>query len=346
MLVSKQQVEKRKSFLQVSAGRDAVLLCAGLALSFTLAGVFDLFELWMDFAEDMEAYELDELPVALSILTLGAVWYATRRWRDYRRFVQLLTKLNSRIDEARREAVEANRTKSNFLANTSHELRTPLNAILGFSEMIKENMFGEDPDRYRDYAKDIHSSAEHLLSLINDLLDIERLESGKIDLANEPVDLVAETKFVCHSLSPLLDKASVNLQLHLPDETWVLADTRALRQIITNLLSNAIKFNCEGGDVIISLNERRDGAACLSVKDTGCGIAEEELDLVFDRFYRATDVHTNQAGGTGVGLAVVQQLVEKMGGQIRITSVFGAGTELFVELPLADGAALEKARGI
>jgi|GEM_PF-5370440 len=176
MLVSKQQVEKRKSFLQRSAGRDAVWLCVGLVVSFTVARQFDLFEVWMEFAEEMEEYELDELPVALSILTLGLVWYAVRRWRDYRRYAQLLTKMNGRIDDARREAVEANRTKSDFLANTSHELRTPLNAILGFSEMIKENMFGDDSDRYRDYANDIHSSAEHLLSLINDLLDIERLE--------------------------------------------------------------------------------------------------------------------------------------------------------------------------
>ena len=202
------------------------------------------------------------------------------------------------------EAEAANASKTAFLANMSHELRTPLNAILGFSEIISQECFGPvGSARYKDYAGDIHSSGAHLLSLINDLLDIAKIEAGRMDIAPHPLD--AQRIFEI-----------------------------ALKQILINLVSNAVKFTPEGGRIEVVAGLARDGGFQILVKDNGPGIPHDKLDRIFTPFSQVDNRYDRQAGGTGLGLALVRGLAELHGGRAWLESEFGKGCSAFVNLPV------------
>jgi two-component system, cell cycle sensor histidine kinase PleC len=236
----------------------------------------------------------------------------------------------------REAAVRASASKSHFLANMSHELRTPLNAILGFSEIIGAQSLGPAPaaqDRYRSYARDIHASGRHLLSLINDILDIAKIEAGKLKLDAEWLDgeaLLADALKLVHDRA-----AAKNVALHMKAEPQirVFADQRALKQIALNLLSNAVKFT-ECGSVTASLLRDAD-AALLIVEDTGVGIPSDQVDRIFEPFEQVDNRYARPAGGTGLGLTLVRALTELHGGACRIVSQEGKGTRVEVRLPHA-----------
>jgi len=241
--------------------------------------------------------------------------------------------LHERSERLLEEALAANRHKSAFLAHMSHELRTPLNAIIGFSEVLGEKVFGELTDKQAEYITDIHESGHHLLSLINDLLDIAKIEAGRLELSPAEFDLPAtiENTFVL-----LKDRASsrgVTLRNQLDGDIGLItADERKVKQVLINLLTNAVKFTPEGGTV--SLHGRSsDDALSISVVDTGIGIKPEDCAVIFDEFRQADSDSAKEIEGTGLGLALSKRLVELHGGRIWVESELGQGTTFAFTLP-------------
>jgi two-component system, cell cycle sensor histidine kinase PleC len=238
-------------------------------------------------------------------------------------------------DEARRRAEAANYAKSRFLATMSHELRTPLNAILGFSEVMKTELFGPmDNPTYREYAGNIHDSGRHLLHLISEILDLTRIEAGRYELHEEPVRL-ADVAAECHKLLKLRADSK---GLHLVEEfepglPVVWADQRAMRQISLNLMSNALKFTPRGGQITLAVGSTEDGGQYFSVRDTGPGIPEDEIPKVLQAFGQGTLAHQTAEGGAGLGLAIVQNLIELHGGSLDLRSELRKGTDATVILP-------------
>jgi len=238
-------------------------------------------------------------------------------------------------DEARRRAEADNLAKSRFLANISHELRTPLNAILGFSEVTMTEMMGPLNNKiYKDYAGHIHTSGQHLLNVINDILDLSRIEAGKHELHPEPVsftDVVAD----CRRLLQLRaeGKQLKIVEVFDPQLPLLWADQKALRQISLNLISNALKFTPPGGTVTLTVGAVRGGSQMLSVRDTGPGIPKDELPRVMQAFGQGSLAYQSAEGGTGLGLPIVKSLVELHGGQFELKSELRKGTDAIVLMP-------------
>jgi signal transduction histidine kinase len=238
------------------------------------------------------------------------------------------------LTKAKNEAEQANRAKSEFLANMSHELRTPLNAILGFSEVIRDRHFGDDNARYSEYAANIHDSGEMLLALISDILDMSKLEAGKLKLAEEVVDLTQVVESCSTMVAGRATDGGIAIASLLPSAPVHLrGDQRALKQILLNLLSNAVKFTPSGGNVSVSVGRTDGGAIQLAVGDTGIGIKPSALAKVFRPFFQIDHAATRSKGGTGLGLAISKHLAELHGGTIAIDSKPGIGTTVTVTLP-------------
>ncbi|MBX6322130.1 MAG: HAMP domain-containing histidine kinase [Rhodospirillaceae bacterium] len=235
---------------------------------------------------------------------------------------------------ARDEAIQANKAKSNFLANMSHELRTPLNGILGFCEMLMGNYFGEMNKRQAEYLGDIYASGRRLLSLINDLLDLSKVESGKYELHDEVIDLGAILRQALHDHRDALSRGGLKAELAIADDVPPLrADSFKIRQIVDNLLTNAIKFTNPGGRIVVEAARQADGAIKLSVSDTGIGIAPSEIGKVFKVFEQANSQHSRKHHGSGLGLPLVKAFTELHGGSVTLTSAVGNGTVVVVVLP-------------
>jgi two-component system, cell cycle sensor histidine kinase PleC len=266
----------------------------------------------------------------MSVMTLGY-----RAEKDL--LIGALEEANAKQDEARRRAEEANLAKSRFLATMSHELRTPLNAILGFSEVMKSELFGpHSVEQYRDYSLDIHSSGQHLLNIINEILDLSRIEAGRYELNEEAVDLSATADDCRHMLDMRAKAKQITLvaqmESHLP-RIW--ADERAIRQIIINLLANGIKFTPAGGEVVVKVGWTASAGQYISIKDNGPGIPEDEISTVLETFGRGSAAIKTAEQGTGLGLPIVKALVELHGGQFHLRSKLREGTEVIVILPAA-----------
>jgi two-component system, cell cycle sensor histidine kinase PleC len=239
------------------------------------------------------------------------------------------------FDEARRRAEAASVAKSRFLATMSHELRTPLNAILGFSEVMKGELLG--PIRngsYREYAANIHDSGRHLLQLINEVLDLSRIEAGRYELQEGPVRLAGVAEECLRLLNLRAESKGLRVALLAGKELEPLwADERAIRQICLNLLSNALKFTPGGGEITVTVGTTREGGQMLAVKDTGPGIPKEEMSRVMQAFGQGSLAQQTAEGGTGLGLPIVQNLVRLHGGTFRLRSMLRKGTEAIVWLP-------------
>ena len=283
--------------------------------------------------------------ILLSVLSVAIAGAVRHRWERSERtgFALALTlQRQKRIAvDLTREAQAANRSKSEFLAVISHELRTPLNAIIGFSDIVRSEMFGpytENGARYRDYAEDINASGRHLLSIINDILDLMRAESGKVVLQEEEVDPAAILADVHRLLREQASAKGVVLDM-LPrsgsEPPVVLrADPRLIRQALLNLGSNAIKFTHPGGRVAVETMCDPSGFAFV-VRDNGIGIAERDLGKVLEPFERVETALTRSAGGTGLGLPLVKRIAEQHQGRLILASKLGIGTTATVRLPAA-----------
>jgi signal transduction histidine kinase len=230
-------------------------------------------------------------------------------------------------------AEAANRTKSEFLANMSHELRTPLNAVIGFSEMIKVEMFGPVSERYRGYAADIFNSGSHLLELINEILDLSKLEAGQFELSEEEIDLTGTVVACLHLVGAQAQKSKIQISTALgPEVRLIRGDDRRMRQILINLLSNAVKFTPEGGKVRVS-SFLKNGGLAIEVSDTGIGIAAEDIPKVMASFGQIESKISRKHEGSGLGLPLAKHLVELHGGTLTIESQVNVGTTVTVMLP-------------
>jgi two-component system, cell cycle sensor histidine kinase PleC len=240
-------------------------------------------------------------------------------------------------DEARRHAEQANIAKSQFLATMSHELRTPLNAIIGFSEVLKSELLGPlNVPQYKEYASDIHRSGQHLLNLINELLDLSRIEAGKYELNEEAVSLV-DIAEDCRRMMEIRAKGkqidfSFSYANNLP-KLW--GDERAIRQVVLNLLSNAIKFTPQSGKVQLVVTRSADGGQMISVRDNGPGIPEEEIETVLSSFGQGSLAHKSAEQGAGLGLPIVQKIMDLHQGRFDLFSKLRFGTEVIATFPRA-----------
>ena len=251
-----------------------------------------------------------------------------------------LKEKNTALALAFDQADAANRTKSQFLANISHELRTPLNAIIGFSEILRMEFFGSiGNEQYRSYASDIHTSASHLLDLITDILDLATIESGKRALSFLDVALNDEVRYGLRLIEEETEQKDLMIDVALdPGMPVIQADRRSIRQMVTNLLTNAVKFTPSGGRINVdTLHDGRD--VVLTVRDTGIGIPQEDLDRVTMPFERGAQDYSRKQEGTGLGLALTKSLVEMHGGRVDITSRVGEGTAVQIRLPVSQETA-------
>ena len=238
------------------------------------------------------------------------------------------------LEHAKDQAETASRAKSEFLANMSHELRTPLNAILGFAEIIRERLLGPIADRYAEYANDIHSSGTHLLGIINDILDLSKVEAGRLELVEEIVDVRGIVKSVALLLRERVATAGLSLKVELPDALLLIrADQRKLKQVLMNLLSNAVKFTPSGGEITVRVCLPSELGLVLEVQDTGIGIAAEDIARALSPFGQVDSRLSRRYEGTGLGLPLARALVELHGGTLALCSTPGQGTTVRATLP-------------
>ncbi|HKW53956.1 MAG TPA: HAMP domain-containing sensor histidine kinase [Stellaceae bacterium] len=251
----------------------------------------------------------------------------------------------ARLAQAKQAAEAASYAKSEFLANMSHELRTPLNAIIGFSELMSRETFGPLGDaRYQAYAEDVHDSAGHLLAIINDILEVAKAEAGKLELAEEAVDLGDVLGSVARLFAHRIAKAGLSLSVRLPPNLPHLrADSRKVGQVVMNLLSNAVKFTPAGGRIEISAAADPRHEFAIAVRDTGIGVAQVHLAKLTQPFFQVEGAFSRHHAGTGMGLTIVATLMRQHGGTVKFESELGKGTTVRVIFPpqriLAAGAA-------
>jgi signal transduction histidine kinase len=238
------------------------------------------------------------------------------------------------IEDKSRQLEAASRHKSEFLANMSHELRTPLNAVIGFSEVLLQRMFGELNAKHDDYLKDIYASGQHLLSLINDILDLSKIEAGRMELAPAPFHLPSALENAVTLVKERAARHGIALQVDVdPRLREVVGDERKVKQVLLNLLSNAVKFTPEGGRISLKAG-RRDGMVEIAVTDTGIGIAPEDQAVIFEEFRQVGSDETRKQEGTGLGLTLAKKFVELHGGRIWVQSHVGQGSTFTFTLPV------------
>jgi PAS domain S-box-containing protein len=238
------------------------------------------------------------------------------------------------LEVQNRRIQEASRLKSEFVANMSHELRTPLNSIVGFTELMNDKRFGPLPDQYQEFAHIMHASAQHLLQLINDILDLAKVESGKIDFQPEHVDLPAVIGETTAIINGLAARRKIALRVEI-DETLgrVYLDPMRLKQVLYNYLSNAVKFTPEGGRVALRARAEEGDRFRIEVEDTGIGIKPEDEHKLFIEFQQLDASSAKKFPGSGLGLALTKRLVEAQGGTVGVRSLFGSGSTFFATLP-------------
>lgn len=319
----------------LSASLPVVVYAGSLPITVAIAGFFLLME---DPALRMVAV-IAPLAQIFFVLLGQRLFRTSLMTLQYRAekdaLIAELEQAKSNSDEARRRAEEANVAKSRFLATMSHELRTPLNAILGFSEVLKSEVFGVHTNpTYKEYAGDIHASGEHLLTLINELLDLSRIEAGRYELNEEAINLVSIVDDCRHLLKLRAKNRGITIRDDFEGGMPLLwADERAIRQITLNLLSNAIKFTPQGGEIFMRAGPLPNGGQFLSIRDTGPGIPEDEIPVVLSSFGQGTLAIKTAEQGAGLGLPIVQGLTDLHGGTFELKSKLREGTEVTIGFP-------------
>ncbi|WP_207478923.1 sensor histidine kinase [Arenibaculum pallidiluteum] len=274
--------------------------------------------------------------IMAACLAVASILGALLMARDMRRRNSMSLALAAecaRAEQARQAAEQASRAKSNFLAAMSHELRTPLNAIIGFSDLLRGGD-PRNPGSAREYADDIHTAGTHLLHLINSVLDLSKIEAGKTTTVHEPTDLEGIVRSAVRMLLPEAEAKGISLEVDGAAVPRISADGMKLRQAVLNILSNAVKFTEAGGRVSVRLS-KGNGFAEVEIRDTGIGIAPEEIPRVFDAFHQASASIGRRYGGTGLGLTIARRFIELQGGTMDIASEIGVGTTVWIRMAIA-----------
>jgi PAS domain S-box-containing protein len=244
-----------------------------------------------------------------------------------------LAEQNARLQWSSRELEKANRLKSEFLASMSHELRTPINAIMGYTALLADRIYGDVNERQSEGLRRIKVSAHHLLALINDILDLAKIEAGKMPMHLAPVPINIVIMEISQQVEPIVRRKALSFVSEVPKELpLMVSDETKIKQILLNLLSNAVKFTHEGG-VVVSVHPEGEHLR-VDVKDTGIGIRPEDLEGIWEDFRQVDQSRTREFGGTGLGLSITQKLIRALGGSVRVESVYGAGSTFSVTLPL------------
>jgi signal transduction histidine kinase len=328
-----------------------ILLVTAIILSATLGGAYFLLQ-WLalgplsdmekvvqsmeigDFTQEIPIRRFDEFGVVATVFN-RTTKELLKTYRSLENRSLELQAVNENLEEAKRIAESANKTKSQFLASMSHELRTPLNAIIGYSEMLIEEVEELSTDEFSTDLEKILSSAKHLLELINDVLDISKIESGKMKLNLESFEVLPLLESVKSLSKPLFQKNKNKFLLKAPSQiSEMYSDSTKIRQNLLNLLSNAAKFTHEGN---ITLDIKFDSTQkwiTFNVSDTGIGMTQEQLGKVFDAFTQADSTTTKKYGGTGLGLSITKRFCEMLGGQITVKSTVGKGSTFSMRLPV------------
>jgi signal transduction histidine kinase len=315
------------------AARDLFGVALVSIVAFMLFGLFDVNEHLMRWLLSHQELRLHELPLVIFVAALGLGWFAIRRWREYRAELRQRHALEQRLRVAAKEAEAGNRVKSEFLATMSHELRTPLNAIIGFSEALSAGYFGTLTPKQTGYVQDIQGAGEHLLQLINNILDMSKLDAGRMTLSEDDVDIAQVIDDAVRLVRPRAQKAFVTVAVETAPGTRLRADELRLRQILLNLVTNAVKFTPAQGRVAVRAQPRRDGSFAIEVADTGIGMRPEDVKVAMTPFAQVENFMTRRQEGTGLGLPIVKALVELHGGTLRLESRLGHGTTVTVIVP-------------
>jgi signal transduction histidine kinase len=320
-------------------GADTRLRVPGVGLHLAVTQAESvLLKPWRSMAIAISASTLTALIVLAALTLIVLRWLSEEaRWRGVVHDREnRLSQQAADLMAARDQAETAQRARGQFLANMSHELRTPLNAVLGFSDIFRQELLGPIGNpKYREFAQDIHSSGRHLLDIINNILDLTKIDSGKLELADDEVDVAELLEFCGKLVADTARSGNVALEIAAPTEALTLrGDTIRLRQILLNLLSNAIKFTPAGGRIAVS-SEMAGDAFVLSVSDTGIGMTPDEAQKAMLPFYQVDNSNARRYQGTGLGLPLTKSLVELHGGSIRIDSTHVQGTVVTVSLPMA-----------
>ncbi len=317
--------------------RDVAIWVVMFVAAFGLASALDLNEVWMDFAEQHEDYEIDELPMGLSIFFAGAIWMIVRRLKQLQTASRWLATEIVRRKKAEAEAVAANHAKSDFLAMMSHELRTPLNAVNGFSEVMRHELYGPIGNaKYKEYADDIHRSGNRLLAIINTILDLSKIEAGKMELRQSEIWL---SDLVEAAIRELSMQASIEgIRFEWTEGTYntvVIGDRGLILQAVANLLSNAVKFTEAGGVITTRIHSDGDGKVRIAVSDTGIGMAPDQIPIALQEFGQIESGMTRRYAGTGLGLPLTRRIMLEHGGDLEIASRLGEGTTATLVFPKA-----------
>jgi two-component system cell cycle sensor histidine kinase PleC len=277
---------------------------------------------------------MHKFPDGGTLLVLRDVSDQQRKEEEYQRQIAVLKAELAEAQHGRQDAIDTARIRKDFLTATSHELRTPLNAMLGFSEILTGEMFGPmQNERYLEYAKIIHQSGVHVLSLINDLLDLSKLDAGKLELCVEPVQILKVIIDCVRSVEPQATRDQIGISIQVYDGIDQLrVDNRRLHQMLLNLLSNALKFTPSGGEITIEVFRRGPDIA-ISVSDTGIGIRAEDIPKVLEPFGQVESLMGQKHKGTGLGLPLTKELAELHGGSLTMESNVDAGTTVTITLP-------------